>query len=45
MAKVLVVYYSKTGNLKKMTDFVKEGLKEGKVDVICKSVKGVQLKN
>ena len=43
MAKVLVVYYSKTNNTKKMANFVEEGVKEEKIEVICKSLKNTNL--
>ena len=36
MAKVLVIYYSKTGNTEEMAKFVGEGVKEEKVEVEVK---------
>lgn len=38
MAKVLIVYYSVTGNTKKMADYVAEGVKKEKVEVVVKKV-------
>lgn len=38
MVKVLIVYYSRTNHIKKMAQFVEEGAKEEKIDVICKTV-------
>ena len=43
MAKVLIVYYSKTSNTKKMANFVEEGVKEEKIEVICKRVENTNL--
>ena len=42
MAKVLIVYYSKSGNTKKMAELVGEGVeKEGGVDLEIKSTEAV----
>ena len=38
MAKIIVVYYSKTGNTKSMAKLVAEGVKEENVEVSLKSV-------
>lgn len=38
MVRILVIYHSKTGNTKKMAEFVAEGAKEENVEVILKSV-------
>lgn len=38
MAKILVAYYSKGGNTKKMAELVAEGVKESGVDVVLKTV-------
>jgi len=38
MAKILIVYYSKTGNTKKMAEFVGEGAKSEGVEVALKAV-------
>uniref|UniRef100_A0A7C6EAR8 Flavodoxin family protein n=1 Tax=candidate division WOR-3 bacterium TaxID=2052148 RepID=A0A7C6EAR8_UNCW3 len=38
MAKVLIVYYSATGNTKKMAEYVAEGVKKEKVEVVVKKV-------
>ncbi|MCX7795765.1 MAG: NAD(P)H-dependent oxidoreductase [bacterium] len=39
MAKVLIVYYSRTGNTKKMALSIEEGIKEEGIDVVVKDVK------
>ena len=38
MAKVLIIYFSKTGNTKKMAEYVSEGAKNEGVEVVLKSV-------
>ena len=38
MAKVLIVYYSRSGNTKKMAELIESGVKQGGVDVVLKSV-------
>jgi NAD(P)H dehydrogenase (quinone) len=38
MQKILIVYYSDTGNTKSMADLVAEGIKEEKIDYEIKSV-------
>jgi len=43
MNKILVTYYSKTGNVKKMAEFIKECLKEEKMEVVCESIENVDL--
>lgn len=42
MAKVIIVYYSQTGNTKKMATLVEEGVKQEKVDVVTKDVADVR---
>ncbi|MCM8800899.1 MAG: NAD(P)H-dependent oxidoreductase [Candidatus Omnitrophica bacterium] len=44
MARVLVIYYSKTGNTKKMAEAIAEGVKKEAVEVTIKSVKEVEPK-
>ncbi|MGC8970695.1 MAG: flavodoxin family protein [bacterium] len=39
MAKVLIVYYSRTGNTKKMALSIEDGMREEGVDVVVKDVK------
>lgn len=39
MAKVLIVYYSRTGNTKKMALSIEEGIREEGIDVVVKDVK------
>jgi NAD(P)H dehydrogenase (quinone) len=41
MQKVLVVYYSRSGNTKKMAELIAEGIKSEGLDVTVKDVKGV----
>ncbi|MFH0826844.1 MAG: flavodoxin domain-containing protein [Candidatus Omnitrophota bacterium] len=41
MAKVMVVYYSRTGNTKKMAELVAEGLKKEGCDAVLKDAKDV----
>jgi flavodoxin len=43
MAKVLVVYYSRTGNTKKMALGIEEGIREEGVDVVVKDVKDIKV--
>jgi len=43
MAKVLVIYYSRSGNTKKMAEKVCEGIKKEGVDVILQDVKEVKV--
>lgn len=42
MARVLVVYYSSTGNTRKMAELVQEGVKSEGVEVICKKVEDAE---
>lgn len=42
MPKVLIVYYSKTGNTRKMAELIAEGVKKGNVDVEVADVKDVK---
>lgn len=43
MAKILVIYYSQSGNTKKMAELVAEGVKKENVEVDVKDVKKVQV--
>lgn len=43
MAKVLIVYYSRSGRVEKMANFVKEGLKCDDIEVFCKKVSDVSV--
>lgn len=43
MNKILITYYSKTGNVKKMAEFIKETIKEEQIEVICESIENVDL--
>ena len=38
MAKIIVIYYSRTGNTKKMAELIAEGVKKEKVEVLIKDV-------
>jgi len=38
MAKIIVIYYSQTGNTKKMAELIAEGAKKEKVEVLVKDV-------
>jgi len=38
MAKVLITYYSRTGNTEKMAKFIEEGIKAGGVEAVTKRV-------
>jgi len=42
--KILIIYYSQTGNTKKMAQIVADGVKAEGVDVDVKDVKGVKAK-
>ena len=35
MSKIIIVYYSKTGNTEKMAHLVKKGVEEENVEVQC----------
>ncbi len=41
MAKALVIYFSRTGNTKKMAESVAEGIKNEGLEVVLKEAKGV----
>jgi len=43
MAKALVIYFSQTGNTKKMAESIGEGIKKEAVDVAIKDVKDVDV--
>lgn len=43
MAKVLIVYYSRSGNTKKMAELIKSGVEKEKVGVILKDVKDAKV--
>jgi len=42
MAKVLIVYYSRSGNTEKMAEYIAEGLKKGAVEAEVKKVQEVK---
>ena len=41
MAKIIVIYYSRTGTTKKMAELIAEGIKKEKVEVLVKDVSEV----
>ncbi len=43
MAKVLVIYYSQTGNTKKMAESIAEGIKKEGADAVLKDVQDVKV--
>ncbi len=43
MAKILVVYYSRSGNTKKMAELITESIKKESVEVVLKDVKEVEV--
>lgn len=45
MPRILIIYYSKTGNTEKMASFVKEGALKEKVEADVKSVSAVSAKD
>jgi NAD(P)H dehydrogenase (quinone) len=45
MAKVLIVYYSRSGNTQKMAELIAEGVKKEKVEVEIKDVKSTEPKD
>ncbi len=44
MSKILIIYHSRTGNTKAMAKAVEEGVKSKGIDVQCKGVKDVSVK-
>jgi len=43
MAKILIIYYSRSGNTEKMAHLIEEGVKEEKVEVKSKRVEDINL--
>lgn len=43
MAGVLIVYYSRTGNTKKMAELIEEGVKKSRAEVVLKSVEDTKV--
>jgi NAD(P)H dehydrogenase (quinone) len=43
MAKAIVIYYSRTGNTKKMAEFIAEGLEKEKIEVFLKKTEEVKV--
>jgi NAD(P)H dehydrogenase (quinone) len=44
MPKILIVYYSRTGNTERMANLIKESIKENNIDVECKKVENTDPK-
>ena len=44
MARVLIAYYSSTGNTEKMARLVQEGVEAGGAEAVCKKVEGLSAK-
>ncbi|MCS7151573.1 MAG: flavodoxin domain-containing protein [Endomicrobia bacterium] len=44
MSKIIIIYYSETGNTKKMAELIAESVKEEKVDVVVKNVEDTNVK-
>ncbi len=42
MSKILIIYYSRSGNTKKMADFILEGVNEEGIEAVIKDVKDVK---
>ncbi|MBL7130365.1 MAG: flavodoxin family protein [Candidatus Omnitrophica bacterium] len=45
MVKVLIVYYSRSGNTKKMAELIKSGLEKEKVEVVLKQADDTQVRD
>ena len=45
MAKILIIYYSRSGNTKKMAELIKSGIEKEKAEVLIKDVKDAQVKD
>mgnify|MGYP001593183485 CR=1 FL=1 len=43
MSKIIVIYYSQSGHTKQMAEFIVEGLKEEKAEVVLKSSEDVKV--
>lgn len=43
MSKILIIYYSRTGNVRKMADTIGEGIREEGVEVLIKEVKDTRV--
>lgn len=43
MSKILIIYYSRTGNVRKMADTIGEGIREEGVEVLIKEVKDAKV--
>ena len=45
MAKILIIYYSRTGNTQKMAQIISDGLKTGSHDVVFKKVEDTSIED
>lgn len=45
MAKVLIVYYSRSGNTKKMAELIKSGIEKEKLEVVLKDAENAKVKD
>ncbi|MGE4412965.1 MAG: flavodoxin family protein, partial [Candidatus Caldatribacteriota bacterium] len=43
MSKILIIYYSRTGNTEKMAHLVEQGVKEENVEVKCQRIEDTSL--
>ena len=43
MSKALIIYYSRSGNTKKMAEFIAEGIAKEKVEAVVKDVKEISV--
>ena len=44
MPKILIIYYSRTGNTERMANIIADAIKENGIDVACKKVENTDLK-
>ena len=44
MAKVLIIYYTRSGNTEKLAKYIEEGVKSERVETVCKKVQEVEPK-
>ena len=44
MPKILIIYYTRSGNTEKLAKYIEEGIKSEEVEVVCKKVQDVNVK-
>ena len=44
MPKILIIYYSRSGNTKKMAQLIADGIKKEKIEVVIKKVEDIKAK-